>query len=96
MGSLERQGWCQMLLEHLLCARPGWGQSQIQGVRYGTPPGFEATQKISPEMGCCGTAAETEANDTARPIRAGALPLASPVPHSCRAKGLSGTRRAQV
>ena len=37
---------------------------------------------------------ETEANDTARPIRAGALPLSSPVPHSCRAKGLFGTRKS--
>lgn len=74
----------------------GGGRVRFRESGMGPPPGFEATQKISPEMGCCGTAAETEANDTARPIRAGALPLASPVPHSCRAKGLSGTRRAQV
>lgn len=47
MGYLRRQGWCQMLLEHLLCARLGWGQSQIHGVRYGIPTGLGTTQKIS-------------------------------------------------
>lgn len=26
MGSPGGQYWCQMLLEHLLCARLGWGQ----------------------------------------------------------------------
>lgn len=36
-----------MLLEHLLCARLGWGPSQIQGGRYGTPTGLGTTQKIS-------------------------------------------------